>query len=68
MKMKTAKTAIEASKDDYYASNQISITADDIKRMNQRRYDELNEITKEELIHMIMGDESYYNRTFYYNI
>lgn len=57
----TAKTAIEAL-NDYYASNQLSITADDIKRMNQRRYDELNEMTKEELIHMIMGDEPYYNR------
>ena len=56
------KTAIEALKDDYYASNQLSITADDIKRMNRRRYNELNEMTKEELIHMIMGDEPYYNR------
>lgn len=56
------KTAIEALNDDYYVSNQFSITADDIKRMNQRRYDELNEMTKEELIHMIMGDEPYYNR------
>ena len=56
------KTAIEALNDDYYAYNQISITADDIKRMNQRRYDELNEMTKEELIHMIMGDEPYYIR------
>ena len=62
MGIKTAKTAIEAVKDDYYASNQFSITADDIKRMNRRRYDELNEMTKEELIHMIMGDEPYYNR------
>ena len=56
------KTAIDALKDNYYASNQLSITSDDIKRMNQRRYDELNEMTKEELIHMIMGDEPYYNR------
>ena len=56
------KTAIDALKGDYYASNQLSITADDIKRMNQRRYDELNEMTKEELIYMIMGDEPYYNR------
>ena len=55
-------TAIEALKDDYYASNQLSITTDDIKRMNRRRYNELNEMTKEELIHMIMGDEPYYNR------
>ena len=55
-------TAVEALNDDYYASNQFSITSDDIKRMNQRRYDELNEMTKEELIHMIMGDEPYYNR------
>ena len=62
MGIKTAKTAIDALKDDYYASNKLSITADDIKRMNQRRYDNLNEISKEELIHMIMGDESYYNR------
>ena len=62
MGIKTAITAIDALKDDYYASNQLSITADDIKRMNQRRYDELNEMTKEELIHMIMGDEPYYNR------
>lgn len=62
MGIKTAKTAIEAVKDDYYASNQLSITADDIKIMNRRRYDELNEMTKEELIHMIMGDEPYYNR------
>ena len=61
MGRKTAITAIEAL-NDYYASNQLSITADDIKRMNQRRYDELNEMTKEELIHMIMGDEPYYNR------
>ena len=56
------KTALTAMKDDYYVSNQLSITADDIKRLNQRRYDELNEMTKEELIHMIMGDEPYYNR------
>lgn len=56
------KTAVEALNDDYYAYNQISITADDIKRLNQRRYDELNEMTKEELIYMIMGDEPYYNR------
>lgn len=56
------KTSIVTLIDDYYASNQLSITADDIKRMNQRRYDELNEMTKEELIHMIMGDEPYYNR------
>jgi bisphosphoglycerate-dependent phosphoglycerate mutase len=56
------KSAIEALNDDYYASNQLSITADDIKRLNRRRYDELNEMTKEELIHMIMGDELYYNR------
>ena len=56
------KTVIEALEDDYYESNQLSITADDIKRMNQRRYDELNEMTKEELILMIMGDRSYYNR------
>ena len=62
MGIKTAKTAIEAVKDDYYASNQLSITSDDIKRMNRRRYDELNEMAKEELIHMIMGDEPYYNR------
>ena len=62
MGIKTAKTAIETVKDDYYASNQLSITADDIKRINRRRYDELNEMTKEELIHMIMGDELYYNR------
>ena len=62
MGIKTAKTAIEASKDDYYSFNQFSITADDIKRLNRRRYDELNEMTKEELIHMIMGDEPYYNR------
>lgn len=62
MGIKTAKTAIDALKDDYYASNQFSITADDHKRMNRRRYDELNEMTKEELIHMIMGDEPYYNR------
>ena len=39
-----------------------TITADDIKRLNQRRYDELNDMSKEELIHMIMGDEPYYNR------
>lgn len=58
------KTAITALYDDYYASNQLSfsITSDDIKRLNRRRYDELNEMTKEELIHMIMGDEPYYNR------
>ena len=62
MGIKTAKTAIDALKDDYYASNKLSITADDIKRMNRRRYDELNEMTKEELIHMIMSDEPYYNR------
>ena len=62
MGIKTAKTAIDALKDDYYASNKFSITYDDIKRLNQRRYDELNEMTKEELIHMIMGDEPYYNR------
>lgn len=62
MGIKTAKTAIDALKDDHYASNQFSITSDDIKRLNRRRYDELNEMTKEELIHMIMGDEPYYNR------
>lgn len=56
------KTAVDALKDDCYASNQFSITSDDIKRLNQRRYDELNEMTKEELIHMIMGDEPYFNR------
>ena len=56
------KTAIEALNDDHYASNQFTVTADDIKRMNQRRYDKLNEMTKEELIHMIMGDEPYSNR------
>ena len=62
MGRKTAITAIEELNDDYYASNQLSITADDHKRLNRRRYDELNEMTKEELIHMIMGDEPYYNR------
>jgi hypothetical protein len=57
------KTAIEdLNEDTYYSSNQLSITADDIRRLNRRRYDELNEMTKEELIHMIMGDEPYYNR------
>ena len=56
------KTALEALNDDYDVSYQFSITADDIKRLNQRRYDELNDMSKEELIHMIMGDESYYNR------
>lgn len=56
------KTAIEALNDDYYGSYQLSITADDIKRLNQRRYDELNDMSKEELIRMIMGDETYYNR------
>ena len=56
------KTATEALKDDYYAS--FSITEDDINKMNRRRYDELNEMTKEELIHMIMGDESYYRAIF----
>lgn len=56
------KTVIEALNDDYYTSNQFTVTSDDIKRMNQQRYDELNEMTKEELIHMIMGDEPYYNR------
>lgn len=56
-------TAIEdLNEDTYYSSNQLSITADDHKRINRRRYDELNEMTKEELIHMIMGDEPYYNR------
>ena len=56
-------TAIELlNEDTYYVSNQLSITPDDIRRMNQQRYDELNEMTKEELIHMIMGDEPYYNR------
>lgn len=56
-------TAIELlNEDTYYISDQLSITPDDIRRMNQRRYDELNEMTKEELIHMIMGDEPYYNR------
>lgn len=44
------------------SSTQLSISSGDIQRMNQRRYDELNEMTKEELIHMIMGDELYYNR------
>ena len=58
MGRKTAITAIEELNDDY----QLSITADDIRRLNRRRYDELNEMTKEELIHMIMGDEPYYNR------
>jgi hypothetical protein len=62
MGRKTAITAIEALNEDYYASNQLSITADDIKRLNRQRYDELNEMTKEELIHIIMGDEPYYNR------
>ena len=62
MGRKTAITAIEALNDNYYASNQLSITADDIKRLNRQRYDELNEMTKEELIHIIMGDEPYYNR------
>lgn len=62
MRRKTAITTIEELNDDYYASNKLSITADDIKWLNQRRYDELNEMTKEELIHMIMGDEPYYNR------
>ena len=62
MGRKTAITAIEELNDDYYASNQLSITADDHKRLNRRRYDELNEMTKEELIHMIMSDEPYYNR------
>lgn len=57
------KTAIEALNDDYYTSLSVaSVTLDDIKWMNQVRYDELNEMTKEELIHMIMGDEPYYNR------
>ena len=56
------KTALEALNDDYDVSYQFSITADDIKRLNQRRYDELNDMSKEELIHMIMGDEPYYNR------
>lgn len=61
MKIKTAVEAMNDN-DNYYASNQLTITADDIKRINQRRYDELNEMSKEELIHMIMGDKSYYNR------
>jgi hypothetical protein len=42
MGRKTAITAIEALNEDYYASNQLSITADDIKRLNRQRYDELN--------------------------
>lgn len=63
MKIKTAVEAMnDNDNDNYYASNQLTITADDIKRINQRRYDELNEMSKEELIHMIMGDKSYYNR------
>lgn len=61
MKIKTAVEALNDN-DNYYASNQLTITADDIKRINQRRYDELNEMSKEELINMIMGDKSYYNR------
>ena len=44
------------------SSTQFSISSGDIQRLNQRRYDELNEMTKEELIYMIMGDEPYYNR------
>ena len=60
--MKTITAIEDLNEDTYYSSNQLSITADDIKRLNRRRYDELNKMTKEELIHMIMGDEPYYNR------
>jgi stalled ribosome rescue protein Dom34 len=57
------KTAIEALEDDYHVS--FTITEDDIIEMSCRRYDELNAMTKEELIHMIMGDEPYYRAKGY---
>ena len=44
------------------SSTQFSISSGDIQRMNRELYDKLNNMTKEELIHMIMGDEPYYNR------
>lgn len=58
MKRLTALTGMNEDN----SSTQFSISSGDIQRMNRELYDKLNEMTKEELIHMIMGDELYYNR------
>ena len=58
MKRLTALTGMNEDN----SSTQFSISSGDIQRMNRDLYDKLNEMTKEELIHMIMGDEPYYNR------
>lgn len=58
MKRLTALTGMNEDN----SSTQFSISSGDIQRMNRELYDKLNGMTKEELIHMIMGDELYYNR------
>lgn len=55
------KTAIEGMNEDN-SSTQFSISSGDIQRMNRNLYDKLNNLSKEDLILMIMGDELYYNR------
>lgn len=65
MEMKTATTALLET-DTSSISNQASITSEDIKRLNQQDYDKLNDMSKEKLIRLIMGDERYYNRHLNY--
>ena len=39
-----------------------SITSEDVKRLNRQEYDKLEQMSKEYLIRIIMGDDCYYNR------
>ena len=40
----------------------VSITSEDVKRLNRQDYDALEKMSKEELIRFIMGDDRYFNR------
>ena len=61
MKRLTALTALKEMNEDN-SSTQLSISSGDIQRMNRELYDKLNNLPKEDLIRMLMGDEHYYNR------
>jgi hypothetical protein len=58
MKRLTALTGMNEDN----SSTQFSISSGDVQRMNRELYDKLNNLSKEDLILMIMGDELYYNR------